>query len=934
MKCRSSTLQRLSRPVIVVCMRYIAQTRWVVHDILDEGPTQRPVLIIELLEAQEQFRTLLQNVGDVSLLIRAMKRFYSRSPLMHPKKTKSQKLMMAIVGLRRWKRSDFVRVSKEIHKDLSIVEENDASDAESQPVKTAEAPSRIALSPTANTRISISGTTAHSAVSSDDDEVGPESGDLLLEFAPGLCEAATELVNVLTIPKSRLKTASIEDILREVKKTGSITSKLLWTSEQNFDSHYQYFGNQDRFLDPHRIVEIMFEPHDLPAPQSKSWGVIELVQLVNLAHLGRWVANAQMSDPNIEEFLEALDEICPHPFLTSLMEGAKFGDSELQDETFEFVLAVRAQLAVTKLMYKIAENELDHDGITPMIRSLFYARLASGGFSEENLSAWDYNGIGAGATGLLPEYAQEIRKTIDAIRDGAALMVTAIRAGESQFMQTLASEFPWSTFRLKVLSWIHERNQELHAKIERLGGPKTILDTVKQEIGLEATVLELSPQNVDSAGSPFADDSPGKSKTNEFASEIPQQRRATTNKYSGVASEQPANEATSPGAEPSAAPRIVLAREKEAIIDMGFHRKVQQFKKRHSGAGDHMPSKAQATLAGQPAQTAAEAIVDARRRSPVSIQNPQQPNADMVAENGIDLVEGRGEDVVEPKPGPSQARSYVKHAPQSKASERTRNYMARRKQDKENKASQSVRPRAFIDPQEEAERVEFDDETQERQSQQAASQRPGSVSRGKRPAPTGVDEDEDVSQDEGFQLDSREIDNRSQRRPPEPVRPRTSSRPDQTSPPKRARIASQTTRVPSSRVRRGSSLGSESEQDRRPASTSHKLSQKHVQAVARRNVAKNKWGVEPRKRKAWTDAEEEQLRSLIIENGTGWAELKQIDADDGNILADRDQVALKDKARNMKLAYLKAKIDLPVNFEYVPLDKKGRDMLDALGIEY
>lgn len=56
-------------------------------------------------------------------------------------------------------------------------------------------------------------------------------------------------------------------------------------------------------------------------------------------------------------------------------------------------------------------------------------------------------------------------------------------------------------------------------------------------------------------------------------------------------------------------------------------------------------------------------------------------------------------------------------------------------------------------------------------------------------------------------------------------------------------------------------------------------------------------------RKAWTDLETEVLINLISDYGTSWKLLK--DKDVGNVLVDRDQTALKDKARNIKFDYLK-----------------------------
>lgn len=56
-------------------------------------------------------------------------------------------------------------------------------------------------------------------------------------------------------------------------------------------------------------------------------------------------------------------------------------------------------------------------------------------------------------------------------------------------------------------------------------------------------------------------------------------------------------------------------------------------------------------------------------------------------------------------------------------------------------------------------------------------------------------------------------------------------------------------------------------------------------------------------RKVWTDLETETLINLIQDHGTSWKLLK--DKDVNKILLGRDQTSLKDKARNIKLDYLK-----------------------------
>ncbi len=58
-------------------------------------------------------------------------------------------------------------------------------------------------------------------------------------------------------------------------------------------------------------------------------------------------------------------------------------------------------------------------------------------------------------------------------------------------------------------------------------------------------------------------------------------------------------------------------------------------------------------------------------------------------------------------------------------------------------------------------------------------------------------------------------------------------------------------------------------------------------------------------RKQWTDYETETLINLIQDHGTSWKYLKDRDEEKGKVLVNRDQTALKDKARNIKFDYLK-----------------------------
>ncbi|KAL2440962.1 hypothetical protein ABEF95_009887 [Exophiala dermatitidis] len=88
-------------------------------------------------------------------------------------------------------------------------------------------------------------------------------------------------------------------------------------------------------------------------------------------------------------------------------------------------------------------------------------------------------------------------------------------------------------------------------------------------------------------------------------------------------------------------------------------------------------------------------------------------------------------------------------------------------------------------------------------------------------------------------------------------------------------------------------------------------------------------------RRPYTDAEVDRLMELVALYGPKWALILKRDRDhpDGPLLQNRTQVQLKDKARNIKLDFLKARRPLPPRFELVSIGSRQVAMLQQLGID-
>lgn len=204
--------------------------------------------------------------------------------------------------------------------------------------------------------------------------------------------------------------------------------------------------------------------------------------------------------------------------------------------------------------------------------------------------------------------------------------------------------------------------------------------------------------------------------------------------------------------------------------------------------------------------------------------------------------------------------------------------------------------RAFIDPQPNAQKVPFE-------SQVATQQRPGTSqtkrSRSDDAYQTDEDQQSEVSEDGDFQTQVLDLPHE-----PKVSRPTGNKRPSSAAPPrsprKRARLTQESERSATLDPDLQAAVDMANGQPAPSQIEIYKVANKESKMATARHVRKT-----VQRRTPWTDLETETLQELITTHGISWAKLKDMDKYNGNVLIDRDQVALRDKARNMKIDYLK-----------------------------
>ncbi|CZT04604.1 hypothetical protein WAI453_007786 [Rhynchosporium graminicola] len=196
-----------------------------------------------------------------------------------------------------------------------------------------------------------------------------------------------------------------------------------------------------------------------------------------------------------------------------------------------------------------------------------------------------------------------------------------------------------------------------------------------------------------------------------------------------------------------------------------------------------------------------------------------------------------------------------------------------------------------------------------------------------------VEEESEESDDHGFQEDQRAVDiSRRVIAPPGPSHARNRSGTLPPSKKQRREQVEASPRVESSRAaaQRGPEQSQLERARREPVDESDSDSDSDMAeghppptatqvSVASRIATARSRGVQaPRGRIPWSDRDSRILTRRIEKHGCAWATIFNL----GRWDVTRDQVAIKDRARNMKVNHLKSGIPLPLNFDLVPLGKK------------
>ncbi|KAL8871752.1 MAG: hypothetical protein Q9174_002484 [Haloplaca sp. 1 TL-2023] len=678
----------------------------------------------------------------------------------------------------------------------------------------------------------------------------------------------SDKILALLLPRD-VSEASVKTLQTQLTDPRLLENKKLARFTANFNRERDVYGSQ-RFI---QVGHVFGRSHNVSSRSNNEVSVGRMKPTLYKANITSFVsATLSINDGSIEHSINELDQIFPAPFLDCFVDASAVQGMAYGSALLKRSLGLGLDIRTQKFIHE-AKGMLQEPGFDSI-------KLLEQTFCEKknHFRGWNVTGMRNQDIAQYPRLKHTIRDHVEDLR--------AILSGDeslSDQFETLDRDYSQTQLAANVLDWCQLRLEEIKSQLQAMDEANSQLLS-SQEKNNEQPVNSSSlarhpPPNVNAdTALPISHNEQafefGTPKARHVA--IPLLKGRIASVLASKGRKGPSSNAVHP-ATPTAAE---LGPRAPASAPVGTRREQAR--------------PLEAVFFGNDEESLMLPEIDDDRRGQV----------DRVLRRHVELSnEGDKENI------PSQSQSQLPRNSQRSSYDR----------------ANPKKKRAFIDAQPNAVRITWDDTqggTQGDLKQPAVETVPNG-SRG---------EEEDLSQDGGFQTGSHQIA-RGYRHPFVSRQPKSRIRQAQSA--GNAAIIQGEDESLATQVDESPDVNDRHDRQSIPAPTPLE----HCEAAKRGSKASV--AQRPKDRKlpvSWSPEQMERLLDMIARckgHRVSWAQIETWDKNEPpSLFLERGQVALKDKATIMKMDFLKSGFALPPNFEYIRIRKRNIEELERLGIGY
>ncbi|KAL4935729.1 hypothetical protein BDV06DRAFT_206379 [Aspergillus oleicola] len=292
----------------------------------------------------------------------------------------------------------------------------------------------------------ISGTTL--LQSEPESELDPE---LMLEALPDLQRTGKSVLDFLApTTASPVQIVNKAKLLSDPRNT---QSKRLRRLIGNLDRDTGYFGSET-YIDAVSLGRKFTSVIASKREEFNDWSPEPIIQSANCARFALEVLLAGNSLNSQRQAIRSVEKLFPLPFLTGLVGTERErgpGESALEKETFDLALEIRKQSLIMLLDDKQSDPDFNAKNAVKLCFFTGLSRKAPPrGFNLPSLGGLD--------SPLPPRYRDTIQHVYDDI------LLSEEDGGFD--VDELRSSYLWKRFVLQAAQWLRKRTEEIHAELE------------------------------------------------------------------------------------------------------------------------------------------------------------------------------------------------------------------------------------------------------------------------------------------------------------------------------------------------------------------------------------------------------------------------------------------------------------------------------------
>lgn len=301
----------------------------------------------------------------------------------------------------------------------------------------------------------------------------------ILKHLRKLCDSVEEFLEHLAPANGNMN----DDYrnIQEILKPDSDFTEEYRDFNDELNVHLKHYKSEEHsYIHVRAVHRALFDANREGAATES--GLDLILYLANILIFAKQMIHSDRNEKEIWDALRQLDNAFPSHFMHSLeagLEPTPAGDSAMLKETLDLALELRTQLAILVLERSSSNSSFDPDEV---IQEVFYRSELSQGTSASMLRGWSIAALGGEDAALPTQFEADVVKQLNTMRQFFPLDDEALERGDVIDLDGLGSNFPWEATILRLLEWVRCRRRELSATIDEFGGATAILRNVKAHI--------------------------------------------------------------------------------------------------------------------------------------------------------------------------------------------------------------------------------------------------------------------------------------------------------------------------------------------------------------------------------------------------------------------------------------------------------------------